>query len=626
MKKKRLSLMLAMALVLTLVPVIAFAADSRFEIRNGILRSHSLTYPAGEVVIPDGVTAIADSAFANGSAAHGWADPWGITSVVIPDGVTRIGRRAFMSNPSLASVTIPASVTAIGTEAFAMVTQGSSVPIPGLTLYVEEGSFAQTFARNNGFRYVVMDNVVQQQPPETHTPPTLPATRHIPVNISFGTYNIFDWEGGFEPYLTLREDWTFDMLLNLGWTMAYVHGTWEAEGRFFEEHGFFEADTIILTVEYGYVWDWDTESFYFVTAADLEVIGMGTIGVNTIYRFGVTSYGDLWNHDDLGIVSYGRIFVLEVVRDFAAKFPCLNTASEWAREGITTALLRGFVPIEIQGDYTNVITRAEFCRMAVMWLEDVLGSDIDTILAERGLSRNPNAFTDTNDPYILAAFALGITSGVGNNLFNPNGQFSREQAATMVRNTCRIIGMDMHSRRADFTDIGTASLWAIDGINFVAANGIMQGTGNNYFSPHATFTREQSILTFNNISTDFTVPSWVNWAVLTEMINISPGWVFSVVPDCVDYGPGFVSVTGNDIHLMVWAPTVGRFSMLTEGAVRYEGFQFADGYVGVFIVFEDSFVWAREDSFKAVSLHHAGDTSVFYENRDLIMSIARSLR
>jgi len=186
---------------------------------------------------------------------------------------------------------------------------------------------------------------------------------------------------------------------------------------------------------------------------------------------------------------------------FAA--PNLGSASTWAREGIAAAVARGFVPADIQGNYTNVITRAEFCRMAVMWVEYATGKSIDAVLSERGVVRDPNAFADTNDPYILAAFALGITSGTGDGRFTPNGQFSREQAATMIMNTCRAIGVDVSNPPAPgFADMGRAARWAVDGINFVRANGIMQGTGNNYFSPGAPFTREQSIVTFNNIDFD----------------------------------------------------------------------------------------------------------------------------
>jgi hypothetical protein len=178
----------------------------------------------------------------------------------------------------------------------------------------------------------------------------------------------------------------------------------------------------------------------------------------------------------------------------------LDTASTWARTSITEAVGKGFVPYDLQDSYTNVISRQEFCRLAVKWLEYATGNHINTVLTNNGLSRNPNAFTDTSDSDILAAYALGITSGVGNNRFNPYGNINREQAATMIMNTVRALGVNVSNPpRSGFSDISTASSWAQSGISFVHAYGIMQGTGNNNFSPSTLYTREQSIITFNNI-------------------------------------------------------------------------------------------------------------------------------
>jgi hypothetical protein len=187
-----------------------------------------------------------------------------------------------------------------------------------------------------------------------------------------------------------------------------------------------------------------------------------------------------------------------------------DTASSWAREGIAAAISKGFIPEELQNNYTAVITRVEFCRMAVKWVEYALGKNIDTVLAEQGKSRDANAFTDTNDTDILAAFALGITSGRGGGLFDPDGQFTREQAAVMIMNTCfAVLAVDgrccwyapAHPTEMSlpFHDIDTAADWAHHGIGFVQEHGIMSGTGGNKFDPKALFTREQGIVTFNNI-------------------------------------------------------------------------------------------------------------------------------
>ncbi|MDR1580145.1 MAG: S-layer homology domain-containing protein [Synergistaceae bacterium] len=145
-----------------------------------------------------------------------------------------------------------------------------------------------------------------------------------------------------------------------------------------------------------------------------------------------------------------------------------ESAAAWAREGIDSAVDKGFVPPDIQNNYTSVITRQEFCRMAVKFVEYMSGEGIDAVLADNGVSRDPSAFSDTSDSDILAAYALGITNGTGGGQFSPNGQFTREQAATMLMNTCKAIGMDVDSPPvSDFTDLGSASPWAVDGINFV---------------------------------------------------------------------------------------------------------------------------------------------------------------
>jgi len=191
---------------------------------------------------------------------------------------------------------------------------------------------------------------------------------------------------------------------------------------------------------------------------------------------------------------------------FAAQ---INTADGWARERITAAIAKGFVPADIQDNYKNVITREEFCRMAVKWVEYIIGKNIVEILTEKDLTINQNAFFDTSNQDILAAFALGIISGEiapsggTPGVFNPRGNFTRQQAAVMVMNTCKAIGADVSSPpTADFADLNLAAAWARQGINYARANGIMAGitTSPPYiFSPNGTFTRQDSIVLFHNI-------------------------------------------------------------------------------------------------------------------------------
>lgn len=110
MKRNRL-IAFILALILTLgLSVPAMAASSDFEIgpnREGENSLKKYTGSGGDVVIPSGVTVIAQDAF---------RDCTSVTSITIPDGVTSIGYLAFMGCTSLTSVTIPKSVTSIAND------------------------------------------------------------------------------------------------------------------------------------------------------------------------------------------------------------------------------------------------------------------------------------------------------------------------------------------------------------------------------------------------------------------------------------------------------------------------------------------------------------------------------
>ncbi len=106
--------------------------------------------------------------------------------------VTAIGEVAFYDCTSLKSVTIPMSVTSIGDRAFSckkIVVIGSrsamltAEPIPGLTIYGYDKSYAQTFANDKGFTFVVIGESYEPEPtPEpTPTPDPTPTPETTPT-------------------------------------------------------------------------------------------------------------------------------------------------------------------------------------------------------------------------------------------------------------------------------------------------------------------------------------------------------------------------------------------------------------------------------------------------------------
>ncbi len=78
----------------------------------------------------------------------------GLTQVVLPETLETIGSSAFADCPALTSVTIPASVTSIGDEAFGYIMSPYRSKIRDFTIYGAAGSAAQSYAEENGFRFI----------------------------------------------------------------------------------------------------------------------------------------------------------------------------------------------------------------------------------------------------------------------------------------------------------------------------------------------------------------------------------------------------------------------------------------------------------------------------------------
>lgn len=83
--------------------------------------------------------------------------------------------------------------------------------------------------------------------------------------------------------------------------------------------------------------------------------------------------------------------------------------------------------------------------------------------------------------------AEGLMNGIGGEKFNPNGSVSRAQLVTILYRVAESPHVDF---KGVFADVPNGK-WYSNAIEWAAANGIVNGTSSNTFSPNGNITREQ---------------------------------------------------------------------------------------------------------------------------------------
>ena len=135
MKRKLLSILTALALVLSLCPTWAFAAESG-------ACGDNLTWTLSDdgILTISGIGAMEDYTSSNNSPWYG--NKASIQKVVIVNGVTSIGTDAFSGCKQLTSVELPESVTSIGKRAFTECEALSSVTLPSGLTSISQSAFS----------------------------------------------------------------------------------------------------------------------------------------------------------------------------------------------------------------------------------------------------------------------------------------------------------------------------------------------------------------------------------------------------------------------------------------------------------------------------------------------------
>ena len=188
--------------------------------------------------------------------------------------------------------------------------------------------------------------------------------------------------------------------------------------------------------------------------------------------------------------------------------------SSWAKQEVDEAIGLGIVPEDMQNNYKEPITRAEFAKIAVVFVACHFDMEVDEVVewylsshteAGKPLTFKEDTFTDIENSeheyYIKCANSMNIVYGRGNGIFDPDALITREEAAALLLRVYFCYGSGVKigpkSEGVDaFYDAGQISSWADSAVRYMYQWDVMKGVSESYYAPGASYTKEQCYVTF----------------------------------------------------------------------------------------------------------------------------------
>ncbi|HWR61358.1 MAG TPA: Ig-like domain-containing protein, partial [Clostridia bacterium] len=168
------------------------------------------------------------------------------------------------------------------------------------------------------------------------------------------------------------------------------------------------------------------------------------------------------NHFSIYAVGYNKISFKDVA------------ANAWYGNAVSFIAARGITSGTEEGNYSpeEKLTRGQFMVM---------------VMRSYGIKADENAkdnFADSGSTYytgyLAAAKRLRISEGIGNNMFAPEKEITRQEMFTLLYNTLKSIGELPASKAekalSDFTDANSIDSWAKDAMAFFVEAGTVSGS------------------------------------------------------------------------------------------------------------------------------------------------------
>jgi hypothetical protein len=140
-------------------------------------------------------------------------------------------------------------------------------------------------------------------------------------------------------------------------------------------------------------------------------------------------------------------------------------------------------------DYSETITRADFCRIVIALYNAVGGKTADLI---------GNPFTDCADSFVLEAYSLGLVNGRSVAKFCPDESITMQEVCTVVFRLKDLLNIALaeDSGAVPLGDVPVRA-WAIEPVRFAVTRGLVNGAS---FQPEHSASAEEAMLVILNFA------------------------------------------------------------------------------------------------------------------------------
>lgn len=170
---------------------------------------------------------------------------------------------------------------------------------------------------------------------------------------------------------------------------------------------------------------------------------------------------------------------------YETNFSDLGEAS-WAESSIRYLAGKGVLKGKDDGNFhpNDTVTREEFVKIIVEAFDIYDGTatvQFDDVASDRW-----------SYGYIASAYRAGIVTGTSETTFGPQENMTRQDMAVIMYRVANLIGFSASDSGVQFADDAQIAEYAKEAVGALYSAGIINGTGNDCYSPLDTVTRAQA--------------------------------------------------------------------------------------------------------------------------------------